>query len=152
MAAVSNYNKKAENKAEKSRDRRIFVVHEHNAKHLHWDFRIEKGNVLKSWAIPKEPDVVDGEKRLAIMVDDHNLDYAGFEGEIKRGYGKGTVKIWDKGYYEIESEKKDKIVMHIYGKRLRGEYVLLRFEKAGKNAWLFFRKKSKSKRDDGKGV
>ena len=118
----------------------IFVVQEHNASHLHWDFRLEYKGVLKSWAIPKEPPTEEGVKRLAIEVDDHNLDYANFEGEIKEGYGKGSVKIWDKGSYETKSKKDEKWVFNLKGKKLKGIYVLLKFKKAGDKNWLFFKK------------
>lgn len=126
---------------EKEGKKRIFVVQEHNARNLHWDFRIERNSVLESWAIPKEPTMDESRKRLAIKVDDHDLEYADFEGEIKEGYGKGSVKIWDKGYYEMINEKENKIIVNLHGKKLKGEFVLLRFKKAGENAWLFFKKK-----------
>ena len=126
---------------EKEGKKRIFVVQEHNARNLHWDFRIERNNVLESWAIPKEPTMDEGRKRLAIKVDDHSIEYADFEGEIKEGYGKGSVKIWDKGYYDMANEKENKIIVNLHGKKLKGEFVLLRFKKAGENAWLFFKKK-----------
>ena len=100
-------------------------------------------NVLKSWAIPKEPSMKDGGKRLAIHVEDHNLDYSNFEGEISEGYGKGKVKIWDKGNYELESLKPNKkIVFIIKGKKLKGRYCLLHFKPKEKN-WLFFKVKEK---------
>jgi len=116
----------------------IFVVHEHHATHLHWDLRLQVGKVLKSWAVPKEPPVEEGTKRLAILVDDHALSYAKFEGFIEEGYGKGEVKIWDSGTYEMESEHGNKFVFVLHGKKLKGRYTLLKFEKA-KNGWLFFK-------------
>ena len=117
----------------------VFVVQEHHATHLHWDFRLELDGVLKSWAVPKEPPLEPGTKRLAIQVDDHALDYAKFEGEITGGYGKGTVKIWDSGDYEMESRKEKKMVFILHGRKMQGKYVLLKFEKA-KSGWLLFKK------------
>ena len=116
----------------------IFVVHEHHATHLHWDLRLQVGKVLRSWAVPKEPPLESGVKRLAILVDDHALSHAKFEGSIEEGYGKGGVAIWDSGTYEMESEKEDKLVFLIHGKKLKGRYTLLKFPKA-KNGWLFFK-------------
>lgn len=118
-----------------------FVVQEHHASHLHWDFRLELDGVLKSWAVPKEPPKEAGVKRLAVQVDDHDLDYIDFEGEIPEGeYGAGKVKIWDKGTYEMESVHKTKMVFNLKGKKLKGGYVLLKFVKAGPKNWLFFKK------------
>ena len=122
----------------------IFVVQEHHATHLHWDFRLQIGRVLRSWAVPKEPPLVDGVKRLAILVDDHALSYAKFEGSIDEGYGKGTVKIWDSGIYEMESEHDNKFVFVLHGKKLKGRYTLLKFEKA-KNGWLLFKNQKEEK-------
>ena len=122
----------------------IFVVQKHDASHLHYDFRLEENGVLKSWAVPKGIPSKAGVKNLAIQVDDHDLEYADFEGEIPEGhYGAGTVEIWDKGTYEMESRKKDKIVFHLHGKKLEGRYTLLRFKKAGENNWLLFKAKEK---------
>jgi DNA ligase D-like protein (predicted 3'-phosphoesterase) len=119
----------------------IFVVHKHDASHLHYDFRLEMDGVLKSWAIPKKPNEVD--KRLAIQVEDHALSYAKFKGSIPEGqYGSGKVEIWDNGKYEIESKSDKKIVFVLYGKKLKGKYCLLSFPKA-KNGWLFFKLKEK---------
>jgi len=118
----------------------IFVVQKHKATHLHWDFRLELDGVLKSWAVPKEPPKAKGIKRLAIKVEDHELDYAGFEGTIPEGmYGAGTVKIWDKGTYELKEKAKDRLVFELKGKKLKGSYCLIRFKKAGAKNWLLFK-------------
>jgi len=118
-----------------------FVIQEHHASHLHWDFRLEMDGVLKSWAVPKEPENKKDIKRLAVQVDDHKLNYINFEGEIKEGYGKGTVKIWDKGKYTLDSKDENKIVFYLTGKKLKGEFVLLKFTKSGAKNWLFFKVK-----------
>ena len=117
-----------------------FVVQRHNARTLHWDFRLEMNGVLKSWAVTKVPPRKKGIKRLAIQTPDHALSYGKFEGEIKDGYGKGKVKIWDKGTYILESKDKKKIVFELKGKKLKGKYVLV-FTAYGKkkNGWLFFK-------------
>lgn len=121
-----------------------FVVHEHHATHLHYDFRLELDGMLKSWAVPKEPPKTAGVKRLAIQVEDHELSYINFQGVIKEGYGKGTVKIWDRGIFDLVDRKKDKIVFKLYGKKMKGEYVLIRFkikeEKRTAKNWLLFKK------------
>jgi len=119
----------------------IFVIQKHRARNLHWDFRLEMDGALKSWAVPKEPPSEAGLKRLAVQVEDHELDYADFEGEIPEGeYGAGTVEIWDKGTYELLSRKENKIVVELHGERLKGKYMLMQFGKEKKN-WLFFRAK-----------
>lgn len=98
--------------------------------------------VLKSWAIPKEPEDKPGVKRLAIQVEDHPLEYAEFEGIIPEGYyGAGRVEKWDFGYYELIKKTESGIEIEIHGKRLKGRFVLIKFEKAGRNTWLFFKKK-----------
>ena len=119
----------------------IFVIQKHHARNLHWDFRLEMDGVLKSWAVPKEPPTEVGLKRLAVQVEDHELDYADFEGEIPEGeYGAGTVEIWDKGTYILIDKKPKKIVFELHGEKLKGKYTILQFGKVEKN-WLFFRAK-----------
>jgi DNA ligase D-like protein (predicted 3'-phosphoesterase) len=112
----------------------IFVVQEHHARNLHYDFRLEMNNALRSWAVPKEPPLEKGIKRLAVQVDDHDMNYADFEGEIKEGYGKGTVKIWDKGEYDMIDEKKNKLVFELHGKKMIGKHCLIKFD--GEKNWF----------------
>lgn len=122
-----------------------FVVQEHHATRLHWDFRLELDGVLKSWAIPKEPGKIPGKKYLAIQVEDHDLEYIDYEGEIEEGeYGAGKVHIWDNGKFELLERTDSKVVISLYGKRLKGDFCLIKFTKAGENNWLFFKKKAKS--------
>jgi DNA ligase D-like protein (predicted 3'-phosphoesterase) len=117
-----------------------FVIQKHAATHLHYDFRLEMDNVLKSWAIPKEPPKEAGVKRLAVQVEDHQLSYINFEGTIAEGeYGAGKVEIWDKGNYTVKHRSENKIVFTLQGTKLNGDYTLLRF-KSDKN-WLFFKNK-----------
>jgi DNA ligase D-like protein (predicted 3'-phosphoesterase) len=120
----------------------IFVIHEHRASHLHWDLRLEMNGVLKSWAIPKQPPKTKKEKRLAIKVEDHPLDYAKFQGIIPEGnYGAGKVKIWDKGIYELKEQTPKKIEIAFHGKKLKGDYVLVKTNYGNKpeKSWLFFK-------------
>jgi DNA ligase D-like protein (predicted 3'-phosphoesterase) len=118
--------------------RPVYVIQEHHASRLHWDLRFEIDEVLKSWALPKgAPEGND--RRLAVQVPDHPLEYASFEGTIPKGnYGAGEVKIWDSGTFGLESRKPDKIIVNIKGKRLVGRYCLLHFKPKTKN-WLFFK-------------
>jgi len=119
-----------------------FVVQEHKATHLHYDFRLELDKVLKSWAVPKVPPIKEGIKRLAVQVEDHDLDYIDFEGVIPKGqYGAGTVKIWDKGIFRLIRRTEDKIEFELKGEKLKGVYELIRFKKAGKKDWLLFKKR-----------
>ncbi|MFB6075790.1 MAG: DNA polymerase ligase N-terminal domain-containing protein [Candidatus Aenigmatarchaeota archaeon] len=122
---------------------RIYVIQKHDASNLHYDLRLEFEGVLWSWAVPKKPPKKPGNKRLAIKVDDHDLEYADFEGEIEEGYGKGTVEIWDRGTFEPLDVKDDKIVFKIHGDKLSGDYVLVKMNSEGdQENWLFFKKKN----------
>jgi len=105
-----------------------FVVHRHEAKHLHFDLRLEHKGVLKSWAVPKGLPESSGVKRLAVEVEDHEIDYAAFEGTIPEGsYGAGKVEIWDAGTFIDEEWDKDKITVRFNGRRLSGRYSIIRF-------------------------
>ena len=127
-----------------------FVVHEHKASRLHYDFRLEIGGVLKSWAIPKGPSMNPADKRLAVMVPDHPVEYIDFEGIIPEGsYGAGPVVVWDHGTYEaIEAGEQaaqlevGKLVFTLKGKKLRGSFTLARFARGetGKE-WLLMKRK-----------
>ena len=119
----------------------IYVIQRHAATRLHYDLRFEMDGVLKSWAVPKEPPVKPGIRRLAIQVEDHPLDYADFEGTIPEGeYGAGTVEIWDKGTCKLIDRRESKLIIDINGEKLKGVYVLLRFKDP--KDWLFFKKKN----------
>ena len=118
----------------------IYMIHEHHATHLHWDLRLEMKGVLKSWAVPKIPSKIKNEKRLAIQVEDHPIEYAKFKGIIPEGnYGAGEVKIWDTGNYELIEQDKNKIIIKINGKKLKGKYCLIKTNYGNKNNWLFTR-------------
>ena len=119
-----------------------FVVQEHHATNLHWDFRIAYSGVLKSWVVPKGIPTESGKKRLAIMVEDHDLEWGEFEGEIPKGeYGAGKVSIWDRGECIIKKfDLNDKIELELNGSILQGNYILIRFKKAGEKAFLIFKK------------
>lgn len=133
-----------------------FVVQRHKASHLHYDFRLELNGVLKSWAIPKGPSMNPGDKRLAMMVEDHPYAYKDFEGIIPEGnYGAGIVEIWDKGFYSDLENSEKKVVekkllegikygnlkFRLYGKKLKGEFALVRMKNRGENAWLLLKHK-----------
>ena len=122
----------------------IFVVQRHDARRLHYDFRLEMDGALASWAVPKGVPLEPGEQHLAVHVEDHPLDYATFEGEIPKGeYGAGTVEIWDNGTYELLEQKRNGgLTVRLHGKRLRGTYALVPARLSGdpKN-WLILRKR-----------
>jgi bifunctional non-homologous end joining protein LigD len=118
-----------------------FVVHEHEASRLHYDFRLEMDGVLRSWAIPKGPSMDASEKRLAILVEDHPLEYIDFEGIIPAGmYGAGAVVVWDNGTYDILEKKNDKISFFLKGKKLKGNFSLVHI-KGKEKEWLLIKQK-----------
>jgi bifunctional non-homologous end joining protein LigD len=120
----------------------VFVVQEHHARRLHYDLRLEKDGVLKSWAVPKGIPESTDEKRLAVETEDHPLGYADFGGEIPKGqYGAGTVKIWDKGVYEAKVWDETMVEFTLKGEKLKGRYVLVRLKKAGEKDWLLLKGK-----------
>ena len=130
----------------------IFVIQKHRASHLHYDFRLEMEGVLKSWAVPKGPSYDPATKRLAMMTEDHPYDYASFEGVIPEGnYGAGNVIIWDQGQWEliepgddpVAAVKSGKLTFRLYGKKMFGEWALVRIKGRGKsdrgNEWLLLK-------------
>jgi len=130
----------------------IFVIQQHAARTLHYDFRLEVAGVLKSWALPKGPSVNPQDKRLAVPTEDHPLDYADFEGVIPPGeYGAGTVVVWDMGTYRNLTEKKGKaftmeeglahghVKVFLKGKKLTGAFALNRFKTGKDEAWLLIK-------------
>lgn len=120
-----------------------FVVHEHHASHLHWDFRLETGGVLVSWAVPKGPSMDPAHKRLAIRVDDHELSYIDFQGTIEEGnYGAGEVLIWDSGEFKISngSIEEGKVEIDMRGDKLRGAFSLF-LMKGKQKEWLLIKKR-----------
>src|SRR3989339_107916 len=124
----------------------IFVVHEHHSRNLHFDFRLEMGGVLKSWAVPKGPSLDPSDKRLAILVEDHPLEYAHFQGAIPEGnYGAGEVYIWDNGSFEIYdgSFETGKMTIYLKGKLLKGLFSLFKLKNSDKQ-WLLIKKADKS--------
>lgn len=117
-----------------------YVVHEHRARRLHYDLRLERDGVLRSFAVPKGIPIDEGEKHLAVETEDHPLDYLTFEGTIPEGeYGAGTVAIWDTGTYDTLAWDEGKIEVVFHGGRLSGRYVLVRFRRPGKKDWLILK-------------
>ncbi len=132
-----------------------FVIHEHHATRLHYDFRLEIADVLKSWAIPKGPSLNPSEKRLAVMVEDHPLEYGDFEGIIPQGlYGAGLVLIWDSGNFQAVGDpenglKNGKLSFTLEGKKLKGGFslALIKGKGTGKE-WLLMKKKDAFAKED----
>lgn len=126
--------------------KKVFVIQKHDASHLHFDLRLEHGGILKSWAVPKGIPM-PGEKHLAMLVEDHPLDYRNFEGVIPPGnYGAGTVMVWDRGTFEpledfADSLGKGKITFFVSGQKVKGELALVKFKRGGKREWLLINSK-----------
>lgn len=119
----------------------VFVIQEHHARNLHWDFRLEHNGVLASWALPKGVPAEINQKHLAVQVEDHPYDYKDFEGEIPKGqYGAGAVTIWDKGTYEPLKWDDKMVEINANGQKLKGRYSLVKTNYGGrKNSWLIIK-------------
>lgn len=142
-------------KVKKNTAKLSFVIQRHKASHLHYDFRLEMDGVLKSWAVPKGPSMNPKDKRLAMMVEDHPYSYKDFKGIIPEGYGAGIVEIWDSGTYtdidnsdRATAEKKLKAALKsgnlkftLKGKKIKGEFVLVKLKGKQENAWLLIKHK-----------
>jgi bifunctional non-homologous end joining protein LigD len=127
-----------------------FCVQRHNATRLHYDFRLEMDGVLKSWAIPKGPSLDPSLRQLAVHVEDHPIEYGGFEGNIPAGnYGAGSVMLWDRGSYELLGEAKGReqlergdVKIRLHGEKLHGDFALVHMKGRGKgNEWLLIKKR-----------
>ncbi|PYO63254.1 MAG: DNA ligase, partial [Gemmatimonadetes bacterium] len=124
----------------------LFVVHMHAARRLHWDLRLEMDGVLRSWAVPKGPSPNRADKRLAVHVEDHPLEYGDFEGIIPEGnYGAGAVIVWDRGRWvpledPLEGMKKGKLLFELHGYKLKGKWTLVKLKK-GEKEWLLIKEK-----------
>lgn len=140
-----------------------FVIQRHKASRLHYDFRLEMEGVLKSWAVPKGPSMNPGDKRLAMMVEDHPYDYKDFTGIIPQGnYGAGIVEVWDKGTFTgvnpeheninekqlLKSLKDGNLKFALKGKKLKGEFALVKLKNSEDNSWLLIKHRDKYATDD----
>jgi bifunctional non-homologous end joining protein LigD len=147
---------KSNGKVDKFKKELIFVVQKHASSHLHYDFRLEMNGVLKSWAIPRGPSMNPAEKRLAIMVEDHPYIYKDFEGTIPEGnYGAGNVIVWDNGSYDLADKagadntesklqsdlQKGHLSFILNGKKLKGEFALVKLKTKQGNTWLLIKSK-----------
>src|SRR5271163_4588759 len=139
---------------ERTRAGLSFVIQKHAARRLHYDFRLELDGVLKSWAVPKGPSLDPGEKRLAVEVEDHPLDYGGFEGIIPRGeYGGGTVLLWDRGTWEPLEPDPAKTLANgmlkfaLHGEKLHGKWMLVRLKRRPRDRsdnWLLVKERDEA--------
>ncbi len=132
----------------------IFVIQRHDARRLHYDFRLERDGVLLSWAVPKGVPTDPGGRALAVHVEDHPIEYARFEGEIPKGnYGAGTVEIWDRGTYELlESKRNGQLTVHLHGERLDGVWTLVPASLDGKEQnWLLIKRSDDGSEPAGRG-
>ena len=136
-----------------------FVVQKHEASRLHYDFRLGWKGVLKSWAVAKGPSFYPGDKRLAVQVEDHPIEYGGFEGTIPHGqYGGGTVMVWDSGDWKPDGDvekglREGHLKFELDGMRLKGKWALVRMhgsnQRADKPNWLLIKEKDSFAREDG---
>jgi bifunctional non-homologous end joining protein LigD len=156
--AKRDFGKTPEPAAKAARKRgNSFVIQKHAARRTHFDFRLEHDGVLKSWAVTRGPSLDPSQKRLAVMTEDHPLEYGGFEGVIPKGeYGAGPVMIWDEGTWEPigdpdEGLAKGDLKFRLHGKRLKGDWVLVRMkprkEDRGRQNWLLIKKRDDYARD-----
>src|SRR5206468_9608357 len=144
---------KGKAKTKASRKGPLYVIQKHAASRLHYDFRLELDGVLKSWAVPKGPSLDPGEKRLAIEVEDHPLEYGDFEGTIPKGeYGGGSVLLWDRGSWLPRGDprqglKAGRLKFELHGKKLAGGWNLVRLrgrgESEGKTPWLLIKEQDR---------
>jgi bifunctional non-homologous end joining protein LigD len=117
-----------------------FVVQEHYARSHHFDFRLEKDGVFKSWAVPKGIPEEPGVKRLAVQVEDHDLKFGEFEGILPAGqYGAGKIQMWDNGTYEYSEWSPSKIAFTLFGKLIQGAFIMIRFSDPKSSKWLLSR-------------
>lgn len=151
--SMRDFTKTAEPSGARERKRagNSFVIQKHAARRLHYDFRLELDGVLLSWSVPKGPSLSPAEKRLAVHVEDHPLDYAGFEGIIPKGqYGGGTVEVWDRGTWEPEGDAKDmmkkgRLTFTLDGEKLQGRWHLIRTRGGDKHEnWLLFKSRDEA--------
>ncbi len=136
----------------------VYVIQEHDATRLHYDFRLELDGVLLSWAVTRGPSLSPKDRRLAVRTEDHPLDYAGFEGVIPQGYGAGTVMLWDRGTWTPQADphaglKKGELKFTLHGERLKGGFVLVRMkprpgEAKGRENWLLIKERDEWADDD----
>ena len=150
-----------EGKVKRSRTGSLYVIQKHAASRLHYDFRLELGGVLKSWAVPKGPSLDPSDKRLAVEVEDHPISYGSFEGIIPEGnYGAGTVMLWDRGTWEPLKDphmglRAGRLEFRLLGEKLKGEWALVRMARRAdekKNNWLLIKVKDDYSRRGGKSV
>ena len=117
-----------------------FVIQEHYARSHHFDFRLEKDGVFKSWAVPKGLPEKPGVKRLAVQVEDHDLEFGTFQGTIpQREYGAGSITVWDHGTYELEKWTTNSIAFRLHGSRVSGRFSLVRFKESETLSWFLMK-------------
>ena len=131
----------------KKEETRRYVVHRHHATRLHWDVRLEMRGILASWAVPNGPPLEAGKKRLAVHTEDHPIEYLTFHGVIPDGYGAGSMTIWDTGTYVLLEEKDDELKLRFNGKRLEGEWVLVKTRQNEGRDWLMIKHGTPPKND-----